>query len=555
MSSSLSPSEIPLASGWQAVKLLHGHGLGRASGHQPQGWRMHEQQEQQVPCLDRERCEEPVRASGHAFPRSLVTQTRGQSRTLSWQRTSGEWWSRCNPADPSRKASRIPQPTLWSRCEGCISTTLPPRARSLCKQHWEAAFLIVGLAAVVVFGTASIHDLTSQSAHHEATQDPVQTTSSGLQHTVISPPRSVLRRHVPSNQTAHDESTNAFVDKNFSDAPPSPTASPPRSALRKQTMPSTSLAAVSDDHDAQQDDNASVFPQLLSGNGSDVNSTKTWLATHEPTFTSTNTSTNTTTTSTTTTATTSTTLPHPWLFCWSHMRRGGPEEELVRMQFQNRISIFQCDSALVISTERMLLGELEGKAVYTWANPSPAASKGTRGVNGSTTDSYLNTHTFIKAWEMLMGSGVVWSFDFVVKVDPDAVFLPERLRGHVKPHMGKDVYFANCGKWGGQVLLYGAVEVFSSQALRRYWENNSTCASIPWQGWGEDYYLQQCMDALSVESVPDLLQVADKRCVDAPCSDYTKVAFHDYKDPKEYLHCYEVAVGNLSLVTDLVPRK
>merc|ERR1711957_812563 len=148
-----------------------------------------------------------------------------------------------------------------------------------------------------------------------------------------------------------------------------------------------------------------------------------------------------------------------------------------------------------------------------------------------------------------------WSCDFVVKADPDAVFFASRLRSHVKAHVGEPVYFANCGKWAGKVLLYGSLEVISSQALRRYWDQADSCKYMPWQAWGEDYYMQQCLDKLGVSSIPDTLQVADKRCVDAPCSDYTKAAFHPFKQPEQWLHCYHIAMGDDELRTDLVPRK
>lgn len=225
------------------------------------------------------------------------------------------------------------------------------------------------------------------------------------------------------------------------------------------------------------------------------------------------------------------------------------------MQLKRQASIFACNLAAVISTKKVMLGFLGDAPVYTWVNSMTEARRGVRGINGSTTDSFLNARVFMLAWDTLMSSGQIWPFDFVVKVDPDAVFMPSRLRKHVKENVGEAVYFTNCGKWGGKVLLYGSLEVISVPALRLYHDSEQTCKSLPFDGWGEDYYLQKCLDAVGVKAVADLLQVADKRCIASPCSDYTKVAFHDYKDPDDWLHCYQLAIGKIHEVTDLVPRK
>merc|ERR1712039_41838 len=158
--------------------------------------------------------------------------------------------------------------------------------------------------------------------------------------------------------------------------------------------------------------------------------------------------------------------------------------------------------------------------------------------NGQKTDSFLNTETFLKAWDTLINSDKLWPFDFVVKVDPDCVFFPDRLRKHVKDHTGANVYFPNCGKWGSRALLYGSLEVLSISALHNYKQRAEDCKGLPWQGWGEDYYMQHCMDMIGVQQVPDFNQVGDSRCIGAPCSDWTKVAFHAFKKPEEWFKCF-----------------
>lgn len=108
---------------------------------------------------------------------------------------------------------------------------------------------------------------------------------------------------------------------------------------------------------------------------------------------------------------------------------------------------------------------------------------------------------------------------------------------------GEPVYVPNCGKWGGKPLLYGSLEVFSVSALRIYEKRAHVCKSLSWHGWGEDYYMQHCMDMLGVGQAADFQQVGDDRCIGAPCSDWTKVAFHDFKDPEKWMKCFHEAIG------------
>jgi len=253
-----------------------------------------------------------------------------------------------------------------------------------------------------------------------------------------------------------------------------------------------------------------------------------------------------TTSGRTTTQTHTTTGPRgdaPFLFCWSHMQIDSYEEKLIRFQLVRRASIFACNDYAVISTKKKSIGQINGSDVFTWFNPANAVGMGRYGVDGATTDSFLNTETFLQAWDTLLGSGHLWPFDFVVKVDPDAVFFPDRLRAHVKDVVGQPVYYANCGKFGGRPMLYGSIEVFSVQALGAYQDRREECKRLPWHGWGEDYYMQHCMDMMGIRMMTDFDQVGDNRCIGAPCSDWHKVAFHDFKDPGAWENCFKTAIA------------
>jgi len=165
---------------------------------------------------------------------------------------------------------------------------------------------------------------------------------------------------------------------------------------------------------------------------------------------------------------------------------------------------------------------------------------GQYGVAGMTTNSFLNTYTFIIAYDTLIASGKVWKHDFLIKADPDAVILPDRIRNHVGGYKGRPVFFANCNVGQGP-KIYGALEVLSVPAFGGYKDRIGECKGLPWQGWGEDMYLGKCLQHLGVMMVEDGNLVGDDRCHAAPCTDGTRAAFHPFKDPATWEGCFLAA--------------
>lgn len=222
----------------------------------------------------------------------------------------------------------------------------------------------------------------------------------------------------------------------------------------------------------------------------------------------------------------------------------GIEVKLLKTQWHKRQSIFDCDDFAVISAEKRSLGKDEcGNHVWTWVNDLPSVPMGKLGGKGVATSSYLNTETFIWAWDTLMNSGKLWKKDFAVKVDPDCVFFPDRLRQHLALSgvTGKPSYLLNCKyKFQGkaQAKIFGALEVFSVPALQKYQENTLTCKNMDWEGWGEDLYMEQCMKLLEAKGVEDFELVGDSRCNAAPCSDISRVAYHPFKEIDDYEECW-----------------
>jgi len=93
--------------------------------------------------------------------------------------------------------------------------------------------------------------------------------------------------------------------------------------------------------------------------------------------------------------------------------------------------------------------------------------------------------------------------DWIVKVDPDAVLVAERLRWHLeamRPPAYSPIYLKNNGMdpgLGNNGFL-GAIEVFSNAAVEIYFDNWEGCKAAYGLATGEDGFFKGCMDALSL---------------------------------------------------------
>uniref|UniRef100_A0A7S2LTT4 Uncharacterized protein n=1 Tax=Zooxanthella nutricula TaxID=1333877 RepID=A0A7S2LTT4_9DINO len=243
------------------------------------------------------------------------------------------------------------------------------------------------------------------------------------------------------------------------------------------------------------------------------------------------------------TTTTTTKWPFPSFFCWSVVRVTGYEVSLIQAQHRNRVGIFDCDEYAVYSNG----GKIQIGHLHTIEIPAPMTNKGNFNVPGTTTNSWLNTLIFMEAWVLITEDDVWWNHEWTVKTDPDAVFFPHRLRELLLiATPGPDErprYVANCDRtWNGEaktLKLFGSLEIFSRSAVGAYKAFAKRCKTeLQWRGWGEDYFIQSCMRILGVEILNGTSFLSDKRCHYAPCSDFTKVAYHDYKNIQSYFDCW-----------------
>jgi len=215
----------------------------------------------------------------------------------------------------------------------------------------------------------------------------------------------------------------------------------------------------------------------------------------------------------------------PSLYCFS-VARGGPEMDSMYMQRQSGTGIFACNGYDVYSDQSV---NIEG--YMTKLIPSTAAGT-------SVDQTAANSQVFMKTWMDILNSNFWYKYDFIAKVDPDAILFADRLRVHVQSHLGQNVFFLNCAVHAP--AMYGAVEVFSKSSMGAYQASHGRCEqSLPFWQWGEDRFMQECLKMLGVAPVPDYTNnIRDARCWGSDCGNKGAVAFHPFKAVNSWYRCY-----------------
>jgi len=225
------------------------------------------------------------------------------------------------------------------------------------------------------------------------------------------------------------------------------------------------------------------------------------------------------------------------LYCFALMAPSGYETELMQYIIAQRTSLFQCDTAEVFSNKEIELTEdVSTIQVDTDLHCEFGGEFGTA----------LNLDIFLAIWEAVFRRARWTAHEWTVKVDPDAVFFPARLRTvlahHVEPPNG--VYLNNC-KFG----MHGPIEVFSRNAVGAFQAAGEQCKAHfeqQCQGdckWGEDIWVDQCLMYLNVKRESEWQLLVEDHC-DAPvpwsastACDASHVSFHPFKDVNSYAQC------------------
>jgi hypothetical protein len=219
----------------------------------------------------------------------------------------------------------------------------------------------------------------------------------------------------------------------------------------------------------------------------------------------------------------------------------------MKHQLETNLGIFACDEYAVFTDNpdpwTVGPGPL-GMVTTIPFRPAPVGQSkdGTAG----------NSLLFMHVWEAVLADGRWGNHDWTVKVDPDAVLLPERLRPHVRAHNGKNAWIANCNAYPTSSdfpMMYGALEVISKAALQAYQADASGdkhCRSwLQWNIMGEDYFMGKCLDPHHAEKIVDTNVILDERCAHyQDCSQAGYAAFHPFKDVPSWMGCLNAALGH-----------
>lgn len=230
------------------------------------------------------------------------------------------------------------------------------------------------------------------------------------------------------------------------------------------------------------------------------------------------------------------------IFGFSLMVPGSYEEPLLELQYQERTSIFGCDAWAVYSNVSKTLGA----GIVTRAVPTTLDVK-----FGGDSYTALNSWIFIAVWKKVIDEKWHELHKWIVKVDPDAVFFPERLRPIVAAHPNAG-YINNC-KYG----LHGPIEVLSNTAVATLAADykasfdgkapKQCVQKLNFGEWGEDFFLSRCMwevHGITKELDEGLMCEAHCDCSDWYwCDKPGKVTFHPLKRPDMYKQCMANALA------------
>jgi len=177
--------------------------------------------------------------------------------------------------------------------------------------------------------------------------------------------------------------------------------------------------------------------------------------------------------------------------------------------------------------------------------------------------SWVNWGIFYQVWVKVREVGKWQAADYTIKVDADAVFVPQRLRTYLSSKPGDSphgLYYENCPDV--QYGFFGHLEIITktaAQVLTTHLEECHTafapCANdgCDWKlgAWGEDVFIQRCMDHHYVDKVEAFDVATDGACkADRPegekknkkwhptsCRQLTTATAHPLKKPDAYKKC------------------
>lgn len=250
----------------------------------------------------------------------------------------------------------------------------------------------------------------------------------------------------------------------------------------------------------------------------------------------------------------------PTMFCTALIRPATYEVDLLRAQYTNgALGVFGCNAWDVYSNETLRINpEDEKVGFYSKLVPGSLKGKLIPGLHPDDPKTVYNTDVFLKFWQKVFANPKSTASDWTVKLDPDTMFLPMRLRALLwtskEPIGGPDpefgLYLNNC-----HVGMHGPIEVLSRNALKRFQEKLDSCKfGKPSEHGQEDWFLRACFDEIGVQKVNayNLLLEGTYSCQERPSSWHPyrppcfapEVSFHPFKTVESYMHCYLEAANH-----------
>lgn len=234
----------------------------------------------------------------------------------------------------------------------------------------------------------------------------------------------------------------------------------------------------------------------------------------------------------------------PSLFCWVLFQTTTYENDIMHKQMDAGAGVFQCDEWALLSTDdETVLGKTpEGAEAKTQKVEKAEITTSVDGTAG-------NAKLFINCWNVIIADGRWRHHAWIIKVDPDAVIIPERVRDHLRSFVLENVYVVNCNKFPSSPnfpMMYGSVEIYSFHAIDTYARNNGLCMTdmgMMLPQWGEDYFMTHCLDHIGVGRISDFVSVGDNVCTGGSCGDMAFSAFHPFKSGDAWQDCWDQAHG------------
>jgi len=231
------------------------------------------------------------------------------------------------------------------------------------------------------------------------------------------------------------------------------------------------------------------------------------------------------------------------LFCFSLIQPDTYDIKLMTVQLENSASIFRCDGSAVLSVGREL------KVGPRWRTIPVPSSSAPQNLKAGASNLIANlSMTYMRAWDLLLEKGTLWSYAWTAKVDSSAVFFPDRLLKHLESFLrinepGEQSFTQSCDSRQG---LSGAVAIYSREALRTYHSGNAHCKSeLMWYSWSNAQFMRKCFRMLGLNSNQDMEATTSifgtGTCHPSSCRDRSQVSFNGFKTASTYMTCFEQA--------------